>query len=75
MEHDENFEDTWEARRNGRLPYVKNDVLSTAFCYASYIRGLEELTGFSMTNSLTFPSVANKYFISLRDENDAPIYT
>ena len=35
---------------------------------------MEELTGFGMKNNLTLP-LANKYFISLRDENDEPIYT
>ena len=37
--------------------------------------GMEELTKFGMKNSLTLPSLANKYFNSLRDENDEPIYT
>ena len=37
--------------------------------------GMEELTGFGMKNSLTLPSLVNKYFNSLRDENDEPIYT
>ena len=36
---------------------------------------MEELTGFGMKNSLTLPSLANKYFNSLREENDEPIYT
>ena len=36
---------------------------------------MEELTGFGMKNCLTLPSLANKYFNSLRDENDEPIYT
>ena len=36
---------------------------------------MEELTGFGMEKSLTLPSLANKYFNSLRDENDEPIYT
>ena len=27
LEHDELFEDTWEARENEWLPYLKNDVL------------------------------------------------
>ena len=35
---------------------------------------MEELTRFGM-NRLTSPSLANKYFNSLRDENDEPIYT
>ena len=75
LEHDEIYEDTYEAKENELLPYAKNDVLSTAFCYARYTMGKEELTEFSIKNSLTLPSLANKYFNSLRDENDEPIYT
>ena len=75
LEHDEIYEDTWEARENEWLPFVKIDVLSTAFWYVRYTMGMEELTGFGMKNSLTFSSLANKYFNSLRDENDEPIYT
>ena len=37
--------------------------------------GMEELTGFGLKNSLTSPSLANKYFNSLRDENDEIIFT
>ena len=37
--------------------------------------GMEDLTNFGMKNSLTLPSLANKFFNSLRDENDDPIYT
>ena len=36
---------------------------------------MEALTGFGMKNCLTLPSLANKYFNSLRDESDEPIYT
>ena len=75
LEHDEIFEDNWEEKENEWLPYLKNDVLSTAFSYARYSKGMEELTGFGMENSLTLPSLANKYFNSLREENDEPIYT
>ena len=32
MEYDEIIEDTWEARENERLPYVKNGLKSTALC-------------------------------------------
>ena len=75
LENDEIYEDTWEAKENEWLPYVKNDVLSTAFCYARYTMGMEELTKFGMKNSLTLPSLANKFFNSLRNEKDEPIYT
>ena len=75
LEHDEIYEDTWEEKENEWLSYVKKDVLSTAFCYGRYTMGMEELTEFGMKNSLTLPSLANKYFNSLRNENDEPIYT
>ena len=75
LEHDEIYEDNWEEKENEWLPYLKNDVLSTAFSYARYSKGMEELTRFGIKNSLTLPSLANKYFNSLRDESDEPIYT
>ena len=75
LEHDEIFGDNWEEKENEWLHYLKNDVLSTAFSYARYSKGMEELTGFGMKNSLTLPSLAKKYFNSLRDESDEPIYT
>ena len=70
MEHDEIYEGTWEARENERLSYVKNDVLSTDFCYARYTKGMEELTYFSRKNSLTLPNLANTIFIKSGDDND-----
>ena len=54
---------------------MENDVLSTAFTYARHIKGLEELTKFRMKSSITLPCLAKKYFNSLRDENDEPIYS
>ena len=50
-------------------------MLSTAFSYARYSKGMEKLTGFGMKNRLTLPDLANKYFNSLKDESDEPIYT
>ena len=64
LEHDEIFEDKWEKKENEWLPYLKNDVLSTAFSYARYSKGMEEITGFGMKNSLTLPVLVNKYFNS-----------
>ena len=43
---DEIYEDTWEDKEHERLSYLKNDVLSTAFSYARYSKGMEELTSF-----------------------------
>ena len=68
LEHDEIFEENWEEKENEWLPYLKNDVLSTAFSYARYSKGMEKLTGFGMKNSLTLPSLANKYFNCLREK-------
>ena len=60
LEHDGIYQHTWKAREHQWLPYVRNDVLSTAFCFASYTMGMEELTNFGLKNSLTLPSIANK---------------
>ena len=69
------FEDNWEEKENEWLPYPKNNVLSTVFSYARYSKGMEELTGFGMKNSLSLLALANKFFKSLRDESDEPLYT
>ena len=50
-------------------------MLSAAFSYARNSKVMEKLTGFGIKNSLTLPSLASKYFNSLRKENDEPIYT
>ena len=57
------------------LPYVKNDVLCTAYSYARYIKAMEEITKFSMKDCLSLPGLGWKYFNSLRTEEDEPIYT
>ena len=46
MEHDKIYEDTWEEKKRvvAERRRVKNDALSTAFCYARYTMGMEELT-------------------------------
>ena len=43
--------------------FVENDVLSTAFCYARNVLGLEKRTYFGMRISLNLPSLATKYLI------------
>ena len=69
------FKDNREGKENWWLPYLKNDALSTAFSYATYSKRMESLNGFGMKNSTILPSVANKYFKSLKDGNKEPIYT
>ena len=75
LEHDEIYEKNWEEKEIEWLPYLKNDVLSTVFVYNRYSKGMEELTGFGLKDSLTLPRVAIKYFESLRHENDETVYT
>ena len=43
LEHDEIYEDTWEAKENEWMGYVRNVVLSTAFCYARYTMGIDRV--------------------------------
>ena len=50
-------------------------MFSTAFCYAKHSKGMKEITGFGIKNSITLPSLANKFFNSLRKDNQEPIYT
>ena len=75
MDHDEIFEDTWEDEENEWLLFLKDDVLSAAVTYVTYSKGMEELTRFGMKYLITLPNLANKNFISLREETDGPIYT
>ena len=57
-EHDEIYQDTWEARGNEQLADVEKDVLSTVFCYVRYTMGMEK-NYFGMENNLTLPFLAN----------------
>ena len=75
MNHDEIDYNNYKDKINEWLPYGKNDVLCTAFSYASYIKAMEEITGFSMKDCLSLPGLGLKDFNSLRTEEDEPIYT
>ena len=75
MNHDEVDGKNYRDKINEWLPYVKNDVLCTAFIYARYRKAMEELTGFGMKECLSVLGLGLKYFNSLRTEEDEPIYT
>ena len=75
MDHDEVFEDNWTNKKGEWIDYVKNDVSCKAFGYPRYSEGIEKMSSFGMKNSLTLPSLGWRYFTSLRDESDEPIYT
>ena len=57
-----------QKKKDERLPYVKNDVLCTAYSYARYCGAMQEMTGFSMKDCLSLPGLGWKYFNSLRTE-------
>ena len=75
IDHDDIDADNYKDKKNIWLPYVKNDVLCTAYSYARYIKAMEEITKFSMKDCLSLPGLGWKYFNSLRTEEDEPIYT
>ena len=75
MNHDEILYNNYKDKKDEWLPYVKNDVLSTAFSYARYCKAMGEITGFSIKDCLSAPGLGWKNFNSMRDENDEPIYT
>ena len=75
MDHDEVHGKNYKDKINEGLPYVKNEVLCTAFSYARYCKAMEEKTRFSMKDCLSAPGLRWKYFNSMRDENDEPTYT
>ena len=73
VKFNEMFENNWEVR-NEWLPYLKNDVLTTAVSYARYTLAMEKLTGFGVIKPTILLSLANMSNNSLRDENDEPVY-
>ena len=75
MNHDDIDGDNYKDKKGIWLPYVKNDVLCTAYSYARYIEAMKEKTGFSMKDCLSLPGLGWKYFNSLRTEEDEAIYT
>ena len=62
MNHDDIYEDPWENKETEWLTYLKNSGSSTAFWYARYSMGTEQITGFGIKNSLTLPSLTKNYF-------------
>ena len=48
MNHDEIDENNWRDEKDEWLPFVKNDVLCTAYSYARYYGAMQEITGFSI---------------------------
>ena len=75
MNHDEKDGYNYKDKINEWLPYVQIDIFCTVFSYARYCKAMEKITGFSMKDCLSAPGLGRKYFNSMHDENDEPIYT
>ena len=75
INHDDMNGDNYKDKTDIWLPYVKNDVLCTAYSYARYIKAMDEITGFSMKDCLSLPGLGWKNLNSLRTEEDETIYT
>ena len=60
MNHDEIDENNWRDKKDEWLPYVKNDVLCTAYSYARYCGATQEITGFSKKDCLSLPGLGCK---------------
>ena len=73
MDHNEIDGSNYRDKISDWLPYVKNDVLCTAFSYARYCKAMKEITGFSVRDCLSVPGLGLNYFESLRTEEDEPI--
>ena len=74
MNQDDIDGDNYKDKKHIWLPYVKIDVLCTAYSYAQYCKAMQEIIGFSMKDCLSPPGLGWKYFNSLRTEEDEPIY-
>ena len=75
INHDDIDANNYKDKKDIWLPYVRNDVLCTAYCYARCSKAMEEITKFSMKDCISLPGLGWKYFNSLRTEEDEPIYT
>ena len=75
MNHDEVDGNNYKDKKDEGLDYLKQDVLYTAFSYGRYCTTMEEITGFSLKDSLSAPGLGWRYFNSIRDENVESIYT
>ena len=73
--HDGIDENNYEIKNSEWLDFVKNDVSCTGLSYADYNKATKEITGCSMKDCLSLPRLGWKYFISLKREEDEPIFT
>ena len=75
MNHDEVDGENYSDKKDEWLDNVKQDVLCTAFSYASYCKVMQEITGFPRKECLSAPGLGWRYLSGLRTEEVEPIYT
>ena len=75
MKNDKIDGNNYKDKINEWLPYVKNDLLCTAFSYARFIKAMEGISGFLRKDCLSLPGLGLKNFNRLRTEEDEPVYT
>ena len=75
MDHNEVDGKNYKNKIDEELPYVKQDVLCTAYSYSRNIKMMRKITGFSMRNCSSLPGLGWDNFRSLRTEEDEPTYT
>ena len=75
MNYDDVDGNSYKNKKREWLDYKKQYVLCSASSSDRYTKAMEEITGFSLKDSLLAPGLGWKYFNSRRDENDEPICT
>ena len=71
----EKYAVNWRDKKYEWIDYFRNHIFCTAFSYARYSKAMEEITGLSLKDCLSLPGIVWKFFNSLRNEEDEPLYT
>ena len=75
LDHEEVYEDNWEVKHN-RDPYLRMDVLSSAFIYARHSEYMQEMTGFGREDCLSLHSSGGSFLMAKNTgSGDERIYT
>ena len=75
MNHDDIVGINYKDKTDEWLDEVKQEVFCTVFSSYRYCKAMDEITGFSIKDSLSDLGLEWNHFNSMRDENDEPIYT
>ena len=75
MNHDQVDGNNYKDKKDEWLPYVKNDVLCTAFSYARYSKAMEEITGYGMNGCLSLQGHKYGKFLTRLELKKMNLYT